>query len=72
MLIIVVDEDEDNPVSCKPTEIVSEEIHEERVKAPRGLRKARYYAIELQNLSGADFDLDTMSFVVDPIRRKVR
>jgi hypothetical protein len=72
MLIIVVDEDDDHPVSCDPTELVGEEIHEERVKVPRGVRNARYYTIELQNLSGADFDLDSMSFVVEAIRRKVR
>jgi hypothetical protein len=71
MLVLLVDEDEDHPAECDPTQIVGQKIHEERVKSPRGLR-GRYYTLELKNLSGADFDLDSLSLVVDAIRRKVR
>jgi hypothetical protein len=69
-LVVYVDEDADNPVEIQ-TEIVSAEIQEERLKIPRGLR-GRYYTIELKNLSGADFDIDELSLVVESIRRKVR
>jgi len=69
-LVLYVDEDEDNPVS-RSTEIASDEIHEERIKVPRGL-KGRYYTIELKNMSGANFDIDKLSLLVESIRRKVR
>lgn len=69
-LVLYVDEDEDNPVS-RSTEIASDEIHEERIKVPRGL-KGRYYTIELKNMSGADFDIDKLSLLTESIRRKIR
>ena len=69
-LVVYVDEDADNPVEIQ-TELVGAEIQEERLKIPRGLR-GRYYTIELKNLSGADFDIDQLSLVVESIRRKVR
>ncbi|MBE3137649.1 MAG: hypothetical protein IMZ43_09720 [Thermoplasmata archaeon] len=69
-LVLYVDEDEDNPVS-RSTEIASDEIHEERLKVPRGL-KGRYYTIELKNMSGSDFDIDKLSLLVESIRKKVR
>lgn len=71
MLVILVDEDEDHPVDVGQTQLVSDEILEERLKVARGAR-GRFYTIELQNVSGADFDLDSLSFVVEAIRRKVR
>jgi hypothetical protein len=69
-LVLYVDENEDSPVS-RSTEIASDEIHEERIKVPRGLR-GRYYTIELKNMSGANFDLDKLSLLVESIRRKIR
>ena len=69
-LVIYVDEDEDNPVS-RSTEIASDEIREERIKIPRGL-KGRYYTIELKNVSGSDFNIDSLSLLVESIRRKIR
>ena len=69
-LVLYVDEDENNPVS-RSTEIASDEIHEERIKVPRGLR-GRYYTIELKNMSGSDFDIDKLSLLTESIRRKIR
>ena len=69
-LVLYVDEDEDNPVS-RSTEIASDEIREERIKVPRGL-KGRYYTIELKNVSGSGFDIDSVSLLVESIRRKIR
>ena len=53
------------------TSIISNQIHEERLKPPRGL-KGRFYTIELKNISGADFDIDSLNLLVESIRRKVR
>lgn len=69
-LVLYVDEDADNPVEIQ-TELVSDEIQEERLKVPRGLR-GRYYTLELTNLSGADFDIEQLSILVESIRRKAR
>lgn len=64
--------DEDNEESSTGiTQIAGSKMHEERVKSGRGL-KSRFYTIEIQNLSGADFDIDSLSILVEAIRRKIR
>lgn len=64
--------DEDNKESSTSiTQITGSKMHEERVKSGRGL-KSRFYTIEIQNISGADFDIDSLSILVEAIRRKIR
>ena len=69
-LSIFVDEDTTTTIQ-KQTTIVSDTIIEERLKPPRGLR-GRFYTVELKNLSGADFDIDSLNMLVESIHRKVR
>lgn len=58
-----VDEDTSTEVT-RDTQITSDRMEEEKIKVPRGLL-GRYFTIKLQNLSGADFDIDAMSMMVD-------
>jgi hypothetical protein len=69
-LVIYVNEDTKTTIE-KQTKIVSNEMKEERIKPPRGLR-GRFYTVELKNLSGADFDIDSLGMLVESIKRKVR
>jgi len=69
-LRIYVDEDSTAPVE-KHTTIVNSNMTEERLKPPRGLR-GRFYTLELRNVGGADFDIDSLSLLVESIKRKVR
>ena len=46
-------------------------ITEERLKVPRGLR-GRFFTIEGENIAGVDFDIDSLSMLVESIKRKVR
>ena len=69
-LVIYVDEDNATLIE-KDTQIVSDEIREERLKPPRGLR-GRFYTIELSNILGANFDMDSFSILVETERRKIR
>ena len=66
-LVIFVNEDP-NISFEKQTYIVSDKIREEWIKPPLGLR-GRFYTVELKNLSGADFDVDSLSLLVELIRR---
>jgi len=67
-LILATKEDGSDRTSELQTEVAGSDIHEERVKTPRGLR-GRYQIVELVNLSGADFDLAKIRMIVDTIRR---
>lgn len=67
-LVFSVDEDNSTEVQ-RQTQIASSEIREEKIKVPRGLR-GRYYMIELKNLSGADFDIDKLTTMVDVTGKK--
>jgi hypothetical protein len=69
-ITFLVDEDEDS-TSVSQTEIVADNIREEMLKCGRGL-KGRFYTIVLENLSGADFDIEQLSVLVDPSSRRVR
>lgn len=69
-LIIQVDEDAKSIIE-KDTQVVSDEIREERLKPPRGLR-GRFYTIELRNILGANFDIDTIGVLVESEKRKIR
>jgi len=69
-IALVFSVDEDNTTEVEEfTKKASVELREEKIKVPRGLR-GRYYTIELKNRSGADFDIDSMSILVDVIGRK--
>jgi hypothetical protein len=70
-LVLLVDEDEDHPSSELHTTISGMEVHEERIKTPKGLR-GRYVTVELRNKSGAYFDLDAISLLIEAIKRKPR
>jgi hypothetical protein len=75
-LKLTVCTDEENPdseadFSEDSTQIVNTKIHEERLKAGRGL-KGRFYTFELMNISGADFDIDSLSILIEAIRRRIR
>lgn len=70
-IVFATEEDEGDRTEEFPLEIVSQNVHEERCPAPRGLR-GRHYIIELKNLSGSDFDIDEISFIVDSIRKRIR
>jgi hypothetical protein len=69
-MTFLVDEDEDI-TSVSETEYVADNIREERLKCGRGLR-GRFYTIVLENMSGADFDIEQLSILVDAARRRVR
>jgi len=69
-IVMLVDEDSSTSVN-KQTNISGNEMHEERLKPPRGLR-GRFYTVELKNLSGSDFDVDSFNMLVESIKRKVR
>ena len=62
-LVFSVDEDASTEVQ-RDTVQTSEELQEEKIKVPRGL-KGRYWTIELKNLLGADFDIDKLEVMVD-------
>ena len=69
-MTFLVDEDEDI-TSVSQTEYVADKIREERLKCGRGLR-GRFYTIVIENMSGADFDIEQISILVDAARRRVR
>jgi len=70
-LFLATKEDESDRTGDLITEIAKDQIHEERIKTPKGL-KGRYYILELKNLSGADFDLKQISVLIDAIRGRIR
>ena len=65
-----VDEDATTEVE-KSTTLTGSEIAEERLKVPRGLR-GRFFTIEGENVAGVDFDIDSLSMLVEAIKRKIR
>ena len=69
-IVFSVDEDDTGGVE-RVTQLVGEELQEEKVKVPRGL-KGRYYTMEFKNISGADFDLDSLEVMVDILGGKKR
>ena len=70
-IVLYVDEDTNARTCDLPTAIAGNEIHEEKVKTPRGLA-GRFYTIEIKNLSGSDFDLKQISAAVESFKRQVR
>lgn len=70
-LVFSVDEDNSTEVERQTVLVNPNELQEEKVKVPRGL-KGRYYTIELKNLSGADFDIDALEVMVDVLGGKKR
>lgn len=46
------------------------EARTHRVKLGRGI-KGRYFTVEIQNVNGADFDLDTVELQAEPLSRRV-
>lgn len=71
VLAFATQEDEGDRTEGFPTTIAGNDIHEEYIAGPRGLR-GRYYIIELKNLSGADFDIEKISIIIDAIRKRIR
>jgi hypothetical protein len=67
---ISINEDATTEVE-KSTTLTGTTIVEERIKVPRGLR-GRFFTVEIENVDGADFDIDSLSMLVEAIRRKVR
>jgi len=63
---VYTDEDMTTEVS-KASTIVSSAIASERVKMPTGLR-GYYFTIKIVNNSGADFDIDSISMLVEPVK----
>ena len=63
--------DEDNVAIEKQTNIINDRIMEERIKPPRGLR-GRFYTMELRNVAGADFDIDSLSILVESVKGNIR
>jgi hypothetical protein len=68
--IIYVDEDIDTTIQ-KYTTISNSNMNEERIKPPRGLR-GRFYTIEIKNVDGSDVDIDSLSMLVESVKRKIR
>ena len=64
------DENEDT-TSISQTELVADAIREEKLKCGRGL-KGRFFTVIIENMSGADFDIEQISILVDSIKRKLR
>jgi len=60
------DEDTASEVN-KASTIVSSAITSERVKMPTGLR-GYYFTIKIVNNSGADFDIDSITMLVEPAK----
>lgn len=48
----------------------TDRIHQSRVKVGKGM-KGRYYQAELVNVNGADFELDDLQLISQPMRRKI-
>lgn len=69
-LVFSVDEDSSTEVE-RITQLVGEELQEEKVKVPRGLT-GRYWTIEFKNKDGSDFDLDSLEIMVDILGGKKR
>jgi hypothetical protein len=69
-IVLEVDEDVENPVQLL-TRISDSKIHEERLVVPKGFR-GRFYTIDIKNVDGSSFDLNSISLMVDSIRRKIR
>ncbi|RPI52657.1 MAG: hypothetical protein EHM49_05235 [Deltaproteobacteria bacterium] len=55
----------------KDTSITGTAMAEERLKIPRGLR-GRFFTIEINNIDGVDFDIDSLSMLVESLVRKIR
>ena len=69
LLITIVPDEGD--VFDYQTLLVNDEVHQERVKLGRGL-KARYNGFTIKNLNGADFEIDGVSFLGEPVEHRKR
>ena len=69
-LDIILDEGRLNPVKRNLVS-VSDVMHEERFKTPRGL-KNRFFSVIIKNLGGSDFDVESLRIFCDEIQRRKR
>jgi len=69
LLVTIVPDEGD--VFDYQTLLVNDEVHQERVKLGRGL-KARYNGFVIKNLNGADFEIDGVSFLGEPVEHRKR
>lgn len=71
-IYLVVWVDEKDTGYERRTEIPGGElIHKERIKLPRGI-KGTYYAFEMRNANGSDFDIAGLHVMVEAITRRSR
>jgi hypothetical protein len=69
-VVLWVDEDDNSQVELRSKKS-SKKMQEEKFTAPLGL-KGRFYTIEFKNIGGADFDINSISMIVEEIKRKIR
>jgi len=69
-ITFAADENEDN-TSVGHTQLVADNIREEKIKCGRGL-KGRFFTVIIENMSGANFDIEQLSILVDIIKRRLR
>jgi hypothetical protein len=69
VLKVIMGEEETSPVAELPIESVSDQMHEERIKFPRGL-KGRYASFRLENVSGSDVDIKRIKIFLEEVQRR--
>jgi hypothetical protein len=67
---LILDEGRLTPVTMD-LQSLTNVIHEERLKPPRGL-KNRFFSVIIKNLGGSDFDLESLRIFCDEIKRRQR
>jgi hypothetical protein len=70
VLKIAMGEQETSPVAELPIESVSNKMHEERLKTPRGL-KGRYASFRLENVAGSDVDIKRIKIFLEQVSRRM-
>ena len=68
-LVVKMGEVETSPVAELPIESVSDKMHEERLKTPRGL-KERYASFRLENIDGSDVDIKRIKVFLEQVSRR--
>jgi hypothetical protein len=69
VLKIMMGEKETSPVAELPIESVSNKMHEERIKTPRGL-KERYASFRIENADGSDVDIKRIKIFLEQVSRR--
>ena len=74
ILKVTITEDEDVEREYRLDKAM-ETIHDKRLKIPRGVggrQRARFYQFKIENVSGADFDIDSLRLQTEPVPARKR